>query len=101
MFRAGQTRLSSTIRVSCRFDFRPDVCKDYKETGSCGFGDSCIYIHDRGDYKSGWQLEEDWTPTIPSNVTEREQSSEKITIEEIPKICPICKNDFVAPVITK
>ncbi len=26
--------------------------------GYCGFGDSCIYIHDRGDYKTGWELEE-------------------------------------------
>lgn len=35
----------------------PDVCKDWKETGQCPFGDSCKYIHDRSDYKSGWQLE--------------------------------------------
>ena len=22
--------------------------------------DSCIYLHDRGDYKTGWQLEKEW-----------------------------------------
>jgi hypothetical protein len=26
-------------------------CKDYKETGRCGYGDSCKFMHDRGDYK--------------------------------------------------
>lgn len=24
------------------------VCKDYKETGRCGYGDSCVFMHDRG-----------------------------------------------------
>jgi len=56
-----------------RFDYQPDLCKDYKETGYCGYGgtqlnaaaipilnstntDSCKFMHDRGDYKSGWQV---------------------------------------------
>lgn len=35
-----------------------DLCpQDYKETGYCGYGDACKFIHDRGDYKSGWELE--------------------------------------------
>ena len=25
-----------------------------------GFGDACVFLHDRGDYKSGWQLEREW-----------------------------------------
>lgn len=29
---------------------QPDICKDYKETGFCGFGDSCKFLHDRSDY---------------------------------------------------
>ena len=43
-----------------RWDYQPDICKDYKETGYCGFGDSCKFMHDRSDYKHGWQLERDW-----------------------------------------
>lgn len=43
--------------MSARFDYQPDICKDYKETGFCSFGDSCKFLHDRGDYKSGWELE--------------------------------------------
>eukprot|EP00971_Amphidinium_carterae_P242444 4814040-Amphidinium_carterae.1 len=36
------------------------ICKDYKETGYCGFGDTCKYLHDRSDYKSGFQLDAEW-----------------------------------------
>uniref|UniRef100_A0A3Q7F805 C3H1-type domain-containing protein n=1 Tax=Solanum lycopersicum TaxID=4081 RepID=A0A3Q7F805_SOLLC len=53
----GPLRASAHIRVSARFDYQPDICKDYKETGYCGYGDSCKFMHDRGDYKSGWQME--------------------------------------------
>jgi hypothetical protein len=43
-----------------RIDHEPCICKDYKETGFCGFGDSCKFIHDRGDYKMGWQIEREF-----------------------------------------
>ena len=36
------------------------IAQDYKETGFCGYGDACKFLHDRGDYKSGWQLEKEW-----------------------------------------
>ena len=52
----GPIRATSHIAISNRFDYQPDVCKDYKETGYCAFGDSCIFLHDRGDYKSGWEI---------------------------------------------
>ena len=45
------------MRATVRWDYAPDICKDYKETGFCGFGDSCKFLHDRSDYKHGWQLE--------------------------------------------
>ena len=59
-FLAGPIRAPTNIRTTCRFDYQPDVCKDYKDTGFCGFGDTCIYLHDRGDTMSGWQLEKVW-----------------------------------------
>ena len=47
----------TTSRVSRRHGvFRVEICKDYKETGYCSFGDSCKFIHDRSDYKSGWEI---------------------------------------------
>lgn len=46
--------------MTCNFDYNPSLCKDFKETGSCTFGASCLYIHDRGDYKMGWEMENEW-----------------------------------------
>mmetsp|Transcript_24196 Transcript_24196/g.27420 ORF Transcript_24196/g.27420 Transcript_24196/m.27420 type:complete len:115 (+) Transcript_24196:1130-1474(+) len=59
----GPVRAPSNVRMTCRFDYQLDICKDYKETGRCGYGDSCKFIHDRGDYKTGWELEREWETT--------------------------------------
>lgn len=56
----GPLRAPTNLRMSIRVDYQPDVCKDYKETGYCGFGDACKFLHDRGDYKAGWELDRDW-----------------------------------------
>lgn len=32
-FSVGPCKPSANVRVLCRFDYQPDVCKDYKETG--------------------------------------------------------------------
>jgi RING finger protein 113A len=56
----GPLRANVYVRSSARFDYQPDLCKDYKETGFCSYGDSCKFMHDRGDYKSGWELEREW-----------------------------------------
>ena len=34
----GPMRASGNIRSTVRWDYQPDICKDYKETGFCGFG---------------------------------------------------------------
>lgn len=56
----GPLRAPTFLRATARFDYQPDICKDYKETGFCGFGDSCKFMHDRSDYKSGAQIEREW-----------------------------------------
>jgi RING finger protein 113A len=56
----GPSKALASVKTSTRFDFQMDVCKDYKESGYCGFGDSCKFLHDRSDYKTGWQVEADW-----------------------------------------
>jgi RING finger protein 113A len=43
----GPMRAPTNIRSTVRWDYQPDICKDYKETGFCGFGDSCKFLHDR------------------------------------------------------
>lgn len=57
---SGPARAPVHYRATALFDYKPDLCKDYKETGYCGFGDACKFLHDRSDYKSGWQLEKQW-----------------------------------------
>lgn len=34
----------SNVRTITITDYQPDVCKDYKETGFCGFGDTCKFV---------------------------------------------------------
>jgi len=57
---AGPMRASTNVRMSIQVDYKPDICKDYKETGYCGWGDACKFLHDRGDYKQGWQIDKEW-----------------------------------------
>ncbi|KAJ3107019.1 hypothetical protein HDU97_004988 [Phlyctochytrium planicorne] len=109
--RAGPLKGLTNVRISCRFDYQQDICKDYKETGFCGFGDSCVFMHDRGDYKTGWQLEQEWEEQQKQKVKEREsamRAEEEEDLEEeieeddsLPFTCPICNGDFKSPVVTK
>lgn len=34
----GPIRAPDFLRATTRWDYQPDICKDYKETGYCGFG---------------------------------------------------------------
>lgn len=36
----GPMKVPSNVRTITVTDYTPDVCKDYKQTGFCGFGDS-------------------------------------------------------------
>jgi RING finger protein 113A len=104
--RVGPMRASANIRVTNRFDYQPDICKDYKETGFCGYGDSCIYMHDRGDYKAGWQLDQEWeaeqrakkAALIEGLDPESESSSDD---DDVPFACLICREPFTRPIVTK
>ena len=71
----GPMRATGAIRTTFRMDYQPDVCKDYKETGYCGYGDACVFLHDRSDYKSGWQLEKEWEEK------QREKERERMAIK--------------------
>eukprot|EP00897_Mesotaenium_endlicherianum_P002933 jgi/Mesen1/2668/ME000167S01819 len=106
----GPLRASQHIRYSVRFDYQPDICKDYKETGYCGYGDACKFMHDRGDYKSGWQLEKDWDEKekrkkqlLARGIVEGEGVEEEDSDDdkELPFACFICRKPFVEPVVTR
>lgn len=120
-------RAPAFLRASCRFDYQPDICKDYKETGFCGYGDNCKFLHDRSDYKSGWQLEREWDEKqnakkrklqdrlnemsrAAGEEGEENEGEENLEVEEsfeieedqeFPFACFICRDDFKDPVITQ
>jgi RING finger protein 113A len=101
MVRKGPIRAPANIRTTVRWDYQPDICKDYKETGYCGFGDSCKFLHDRSDYKHGWQMEQDTT----GNQEDSDGDDKKYEIhsddENLPFKCFICRESFVDPIVTK
>ncbi|CRH01488.1 zinc finger protein, putative [Plasmodium relictum] len=67
----------ANVRMTLRIDYEPCICKDYKETGYCGFGDTCIYLHDRSDYKSGWKIEQEYEEKRKRNEALRKEKLEK------------------------
>eukprot|EP00123_Amoebidium_parasiticum_P017158 comp23734_c0_seq1/m.40937 comp23734_c0_seq1/g.40937 ORF comp23734_c0_seq1/g.40937 comp23734_c0_seq1/m.40937 type:complete len:277 (-) comp23734_c0_seq1:172-1002(-) len=95
----GPMRGSTNVRATSRFDYQPDICKDYKETGYCGFGDNCKFLHDRSDYKSGWQLEREWE--AGQYAKKEDMTVEEEEEEEIPFACYICREPFTNPIVTR
>jgi len=110
--KAGPVKAAANVRMTSRFDYQPDLCKDYKETGYCGFGLACKFMHDRGDYKSGWQLEKEWDDKEKARRESRASGKgdadkkENYEVEdgeddEIPFACFICRKPFTNPVVTR
>ncbi|KAL3779373.1 hypothetical protein HJC23_005233 [Cyclotella cryptica] len=128
-FLAGPLKAPTFVRTTARFDYQPDICKDYKETGFCGFGDTCIYLHDRGDTKSGWEMEREYEEKKKKDEERREKEVEKFMNEMnggdsarskedqdgfasydidkecsiddgIPFACHICRGPFQNPIVT-
>mmetsp|Transcript_14513 Transcript_14513/g.40875 ORF Transcript_14513/g.40875 Transcript_14513/m.40875 type:complete len:321 (-) Transcript_14513:186-1148(-) len=110
----GPLRATTHIRSSVRFDYQPDICKDYKETGYCGYGDACKFMHDRGDYKSGWELERDWKQKQDDDKSTRlnrhrvdgDESEEDGDDEDddLPFACFLCRrpwDEHSEPVVTR
>jgi RING finger protein 113A len=112
-------RANTTIRTTSQFDYQPDVCKDYKETGFCGFGDTCIFMHDRGGDPKASQLEDEWEKKKKKREEEQEeamrvllcqvagedpdakQGGERKGDKDLPFACNICRSAFADPVVTQ
>lgn len=105
----GPQKAPANVRTISRFDYQPDLCKDYNETGYCGYGDSCKFLHDRGDYKSGWQLEREFEEeqkrkrmmAMGEDVEEEEDYRIDPDEDDVPWACLICREDFDTPVVTQ
>ncbi|KAK4502864.1 hypothetical protein PRZ48_006290 [Zasmidium cellare] len=104
----GPVKAPTNVRAITVTDFAPDVCKDYKQTGFCGFGDSCKFLHAREDYKQGWQLDKEWESAgkkdkagSKSKDAKDDMDEEEKMLQEIPFACIICKESYKNPVVTK
>ncbi|KAM3571099.1 hypothetical protein VYU27_006842 [Nannochloropsis oceanica] len=109
----GPIRAPSYLRATAVFDYKPDICKDYKETGFCGFGDGCKFMHDRSDYKSGYELEQEWETQQKrkrqrdlgewAGSEDEEEGDDAYLIKEdddLPFACFLCREGFRDPVVT-
>ncbi|WPH02984.1 Hypothetical protein R9X50_00585600 [Acrodontium crateriforme] len=106
----GPVKAATNVRQITVTDFAPDVCKDYKQTGFCGFGDSCKFLHAREDYKQGWQLDKEWekvgnnkakSGTGKTAKDTEELDDEAKLLESIPFACIICKEAYKRPIVTR
>merc|ERR1719499_267294 len=110
----GPVRGNAYARTNLRTDYAPDICKDYKETGYCGWGDTCKFLHDRSDYKSGHLIEKEWEEKQKAIEERKRKQWEKKALKvaeaggdeqeggndsggssssdegEIPAACPVC-----------
>ena len=50
-------KMNKFIKSSIRVDYKPGICKDFRDTGFCGFGNNCQFLHDRSDLYQGWELD--------------------------------------------
>ncbi|KAH8806785.1 hypothetical protein DL96DRAFT_1629710 [Flagelloscypha sp. PMI_526] len=102
--RVGPQRSATTIRQVTIMDYQPDVCKDYKETGYCGFGDTCKFLHDRGTYLSGWQIDKQWDSQQAARAAggdNSDNSDSDSDDEDLPFACLICRKPYTDPVVTR
>ncbi|KAF3033438.1 RNA-splicing factor [Didymella heteroderae] len=111
----GPQKSSSNVRTITVTDYTPDVCKDYKQTGFCGFGDNCKFLHAREDYAAGWKLDREWemstkgkkpggTIVASANRDDKEKDEDGVDLamlEKIPFACIICKKPYKSPIVTK
>jgi len=106
---AGPARAPVHYRATSLFDYKPDTCKDYRDTGFCGYGDACKFLHDRSDYKSGWQLERDWEAQQQKKTHDEAlvlmgEAEKKEDEDSLPFACLICREAWhpaSRPVVTK
>lgn len=113
----GPVKAPTNVRTVTVMDFAPDVCKDWKQTGFCGFGDSCKFLHAREDYKQGWELDREWEigtkgKQLSGRVVSQRKGAGKTAedeededddelLESIPFACIICRKPYQNPIITK
>lgn len=118
----GPVRQMRNIQHSNGIDYNPSRCKDFHDSGYCAFGNSCIFIHDRTDYKSGHELDLEWEAKVrrkeerrkrratkkqngedldPEDLSSEEEGledyEEDLVYGDIDEQCLICGEDYKMP----
>jgi RING finger protein 113A len=66
-----------------------------------------VFLHDRGTYKQGWQLDADWNAAqeakrkrILLGLPEEDEKKGDDEEKGLPWACPICRQGFTNPIVT-
>lgn len=95
-----QITQASNLKTTVLMDYQPDICKDFKQTGYCGYGDNCKFLHSRDDFKAGWKLNNDWEIKVDDDANHTKEKGELNSVKDIPFKCVICKQDYKSPIVT-
>lgn len=111
----GPMRVNTNIKSISQIDYAMGICKDFKNAGVCGFGDDCIFLHERGEIKSSWEIDKELkkkemrklelikkgiNPSSYDTNTKNDFSLTKLNQLEKETNCGICGKECINPVIT-